>query len=101
MIRPLRDLLVIRRAPGHEPPEMLGGIHLPDYRTRTDEPGIRLSNATGAVCEVLAAGPKCDVKVGQLVHVKDYGGHLAGDEFTHDGKTLTIIRERDLNGICT
>lgn len=98
-IRPLRDLLVIRRAPGYAPPETIGGIFLPDYRKSHDEPGILLRNATGAVCEVLAAGPKAEVKVGQLVHVKDYGGHLAGDEVTVKGETVVIIRERDLNGL--
>lgn len=89
MIRPLRDLIVIRPL---AVPGKVGLIHLPDL-------GMS-SNKSGCVCEVIAAGPKVEAAfVGVKVHVPAYGSHPAGDEVVCEGETLTIIRERDINGI--
>jgi co-chaperonin GroES (HSP10) len=89
MIRPLRDLLVIRP---EKTPGMVGGIHLPD---------LGLSGNKGSVyCRVVAAGPKVELaKVGTRVLVESYGSHPAGDEVVCEGEKLTIIRERDLVGV--
>lgn len=89
MIRPLRDLLVIRPL---KQPGMIGLIHIPDTE--------RCRDKTGVWAEVVAAGPKVELAhVGTKVHVAAYGSHLAGDEVTVDGEVLTLIRERDINGV--
>lgn len=89
MIRPLRDLLVIEpeKAPG-----MIGLIHVPD---RGDS-----GNKTGCICRVVAAGPQVELaKVGRSVLVQAYGAQPAGDQVSFDGRTLTLIRERDIDGV--
>ena len=89
MIRPLRDLLIIRpdRTPG-----MVGLIHLPDLVTS--------GNKSSCICTVVAAGPKVELAtVGKKVLVESYGIKPAGDEVTVDGETMTMIRERDLVGV--
>ena len=91
MIRPLRDLLVIRP---EKTPGMVGLIHLPDLGTS--------ANKSGCICVVVAAGPKAEhAKVGTRVVVPAYGSHPAGDEVVCDGEKLTLIRERDIIGIAT
>ena len=88
-IRPLRDLLVIRAL---VQPGMIGGIHIPDSGLQRDK--------TGVWAEVVAAGPDVELaKVGTRVHVCAYGSHLAGDEIVVGGETVTMIRERDVNGV--
>ena len=89
MIRPLRDLLIIRP---EKPPGMVGALHLPD---------IGLSgNKSGCPCVVVAAGPKVELAtVGKRVLVPAYGSHPAGDEVQFGGETLTLIRERDIHGV--
>lgn len=108
MIRPLRDLLVIK--PEKEP-GMLGLLVIPDMGTS--------SNKTSCVCKVMAVGPgfhpviqegnnkgllrshfvKTTAKVGDRVLVPAYGSHPAGDEVICDGETMTMIQERDIVGI--
>jgi co-chaperonin GroES (HSP10) len=90
MIRPLQDWLVIEQI--GQPPGKFGDIFIPDTE--------RLSQATGSYARVLAAGPACLVaKKGSKVWVKAYGSHLAGDEIIHEGKTVTMIREKHVEGI--
>ena len=89
MIRPLRDLLVIRP---EKTPGMIGAIHIPDLGTS--------QNKNGCVCEVLAAGPNVELaKVGTRVLVQAYGSKPAGDEVMVDGVPMTLIRERDIAGV--
>ena len=89
MIRPLRDLLVIRP---DKKPGMVGALHLPD---------IGLSgNKSDVTCTVVAAGPKVELAMaGTKVLVPAYGEHPAGDEVMCDGEKLTLIRERDIIGV--
>lgn len=122
MIRPLRDILVLR--PLTEPGRY-GSLYLPD---------LELSgNKSSVTCEVLAAGPghherhlegskakvpgadtgdtwrgrykrrfhPTTVKPGDRVSIVSYGAHCAGEEIRHEGETLVLIRERDINGIAT
>lgn len=92
MIRPLRDLLVIR--PIGKPPGKIGDIYIPDLGTS--------QNKNGCICEVLAAGPKVELaKVGSHVHVMAYGEKPAGDEVTINGEKCIMIRERDITGVVT
>ena len=89
MIRPLRDILVIRP---DKQPGTIGLLHLPDMGTS--------SNKSGCVCEVLAAGPKVELaKVGTKVLVPAYGSHPAGEEVICDGQRVILLRERDIHGI--
>jgi co-chaperonin GroES (HSP10) len=89
MIRPLRDLLVIRP---EKTPGKVGLLHLPDMGSS--------SNKSGCICKVVAAGPKTVLaKVGDRILVQAYGSHPAGDEVMCDGETLTMIRERDIDGV--
>lgn len=91
MIRPLRDLLVIRP---DKTPGMVGLIHLPDLVTS--------GNKSSCVCTVVAAGPRVELAtVGSKVLVESYGIKPAGDEVECEGETLTMIRERDLVGVLT
>ena len=90
-IKPLRDLLVIR--PVKEPGK-IGLLYVPNI-------GMS-SNKSGCVCEVVAAGPKVELaKVGTRVLVQAYGSHPAGDEVRVGDEILTLIRERDLDGVLT
>ena len=89
MIRPMRDVLVLRPLTR---PGMVGLIVIPDSGRQRDK--------TGGYCEVVAAGPKSVLaKEGAIVHVTAYGDHYAGEEFQHEGETLVLIRERDINGV--
>lgn len=89
MIRPLRDVLVLEPM---EKPGKIGLIIIPDNE--------KLSNKTGGECRVLAAGPQCVLaKKGDRVHVTAYGSQYAGEPFEHEGKKITLLRERDINGV--
>lgn len=91
MIRPLRDMLVLRVV---APPGKIGLIHIPDTERQEDK--------TAAWCEVVAAGPKVELAhVGKKVHIHGYGSHTAGVEIDHQGEKLVLIRERDINGVLT
>ena len=89
MIRPIRDILVL------EPetvPGMVGLLHIPDNG--------KLANKTGGLCRVVAAGPACVLaKPGDRVHVTAYGSAYAGEPFDHEGRKVTLLRERDINGV--
>ena len=93
MIRPLRDMLLLR--PIGEPPGKVGLIHIPD--------GDRLSQATGLRAEVVEAGPKVELATkGKTVYVKAYGSHAASDmEVEHGGEKMFLLRERDIVGVFT
>lgn len=89
MIRPLRDLLLLRPL---AKPGMIGSIHIPDFEKQ--------ANKTGGWCEVVAAGPKVELAhVGKRVHIAAYGAHWAGDEVIVEGEKLVLIRERDIDGV--
>lgn len=89
MIRPIRDVLVLE--PLHAP-GMIGLIHIPDFKKQ--------ANKTGGLCKVIAAGKDCVLaKPGDTVHVDAYGTAYAGDPFEYEGKKLTLLRERDINGV--
>lgn len=89
MIRPLRDMLVLEPL---EKPGMVGLLHIPDFEKQ--------ANKTGGYCKVLAAGPNCVLaKKGDTVHVEAYGNSYAGEPFEHEGKKVTLIRERDVTGV--
>ncbi len=89
-MKPLRDMLLLT---DKIPPGMIGLILVPDIGTS--------ANKSGCFCEVLAAGPKCElVKVGDTVHVSAYGSHPASElELEYQGKKCFLIRERDVNGV--
>lgn len=91
MIRPLRDLLVLRPIGGA--PNKVGAIWLPDLQTARTAGSGRLT--------VLAAGPKClAVKPLDVVAVKAYDGEYANDTLVeHEGEKLVVIRERDIIGV--
>lgn len=89
MIRPLRDLLVLRPK---AKPGMVGLIIIPDSGKQRDK--------TGGFCEVMAAGPLAtETPVGTVVHVTAYGDKFAGEEVNCGGETLLMIRARDVNGV--
>lgn len=89
MIRPLRDILVLEP---ETTPGMIGLIHIPDFKKQ--------ANKTGGYCKVISAGPACLLaKVGDRVHVDAYGTAYAGNPFEHEGRKLTLLRERDINGV--
>ena len=90
MIRPLRDYVVVRKL--GDQAGMIGLIHIPDTE--------KLANKTGTWAEVIAAGKDVrDAHVGRKVHVTVYGSHLAGVEIEEAGEKLSMLRERELNGI--
>src|SRR5690349_9888629 len=92
-LRPLRDLLYVRRE-AHA--GKIGSIHLPDFSTRREAMKPRRA-------VVLAAGPGYwhqkghwvpnDIKPGQTVLL----GQAAGDWWTHDLVHL-IVRREDVLG---
>lgn len=89
MIRPLRDVLVLRPL---AQPGKIGLLHIPDTEKQRDK--------TGAWAEVVAAGPDVVLATkGKTVHVHAYGSHPAGEEFIYGGEKLYLIRERDINGV--
>ena len=105
MIKPMRDLLVLRLV---TQPGKVGALWMPDTDMQ--------SATTSCVCEVLAAGPgaqrtdskgkprgpviPCTAKAGDKVVVKAYGSHPACEqEFEHEGEMLFIERERNIVGI--
>lgn len=89
MITPLRDILVLRPT---AQPGMVGKIHIPDTGNLKDK--------TGVECIVLAAGKDAVLaKPGDRVHIAAYGKHPAGEQFVHEGEMLTLIKERDINGV--
>jgi co-chaperonin GroES (HSP10) len=91
VIRPLRDLLVLRPIIDDKL-GMVGGLYMPEIG--------KLSCKTSGVCEVLAAGPKCiAVEKGSFVAVPVYDKSFAGDEVLVGSEKVLMIRERDLIGV--
>jgi co-chaperonin GroES (HSP10) len=90
VIKPLRDLLVLRVV---KEPGKVGRLFVPDLGTS--------QNKNGCVCEVVAAGPKAVLaKKGDQVHVPAYGDKPASEmEITHEGEKLILIAERDITGV--
>jgi co-chaperonin GroES (HSP10) len=91
MIRPLRDLLLLK--PLTQDTGLIGGIHMPEVGS--------LRCKGGAVCEVLAKGKDAETPVGSRVHIPAYDKGLAGEPVEVDGVKMTLIRERDINGVLT
>ncbi len=112
MIRPLRDLLVLR--PINRTPGKVGYLWMPDCGNA--------DLATSGLCEVVAVGPgaravrfedrrrrrvvrkgpfvPCACKVGDRVQLKAYDGKYAHERIVeHEGEQLIIVRERDIVGI--
>lgn len=76
-LRPLQDWLIL--APEHKA-EKIGNILLPD------------NARTYGRCPVVAAGPDCELKVGQVVYLQKF---VDGEfKFTLNGRTVFAIRER-------
>ena len=86
MIRPLRDNIVVEpiTAPG-----MVGLIHIPDVKKSTKNQTFNYGTIISAGKDVVLAKP------GVKVLVSEY----AGDPFTHEGKQVFIMRERDIVGV--
>lgn len=83
-MRPINDRVVIEPAPAEETSK--GGIILPDNVKEKPQRGV-----------VVAVGPgkddkKMTVQVGDTVMY----GKYAGQEISHDGKDLIIMREDDI-----
>jgi co-chaperonin GroES (HSP10) len=113
LIRPLRDILVLRVLPQER--TKVGGLYMPETGDAAFANTIR--------CEVLAAGPgmlrdvnqrtarltkpkqafiPTTAKVGDTVLVKSYDGKPAGEKIENPddpAETLVLIRERDISGI--
>ena len=85
MIKPLRDLLLVRHL---AKPGMIGLIHIPDVTKST-------KNQTFVQAEVVAAGPAATVPKGATVLVSEY----FGDEVKDDGVKYHLGRERDIVGV--
>ena len=92
MIKPLRDLLVLRVV---KEPGKVGRLFVPDLGTS--------QNKNGCICEVVAAGPKAVLaNKGSKVHVAAYGDKPSSDmEIDHEGEKLVLISERDITGVLT
>jgi chaperonin GroES len=91
-LRPLQDLVVIRRVAAEE--KTVGGIFIPDTAQAKPVEG-----------EVVAAGPGARSEDGKLhplgVEVGDrvLFGKWSGTEIKLDGEELIIIKESDLLGV--
>ena len=73
---------------------MIGNIHVPEL--------AQLSGKTSCVCEVMAAGKDCtEVKRGDRVKVSVYDKKAAATEIEHEGKKYLLMRERDIDALCT
>lgn len=79
-ITPVQDYLILRPIKEDEVQE---GIHIPD-------------NARNyGLCPVVAAGPKCQLKAGDVVYIQKFvEGEL---QFTFNGDRVYCIRERHVN----
>jgi co-chaperonin GroES (HSP10) len=86
MLRPLRDLILVRPC---SPVRMVGMLHIPDSQQSA-------RNQTFHHATVLAAGPLVKQAVtGKSVFISD----LAGDELQIDGERVFLLREKDIVGI--
>jgi len=88
MIKPLRDMIAVEHI---EAPGKVGLLYIPDVTKST-------KNQTFHRAKVLAVGREvATVKPTDVVMISEY----AGDPFTVDGKTVHLMRERDIVGIVT
>lgn len=80
-IRPLQDWVVLR--PIKEKAKTAGGILLPENAREYGR------------CPVVAVGPRCDLKVGQVVFIQKF---VEGEaKFALNGEVVYMCRERHLN----
>ena len=80
-IRPLQDWLILR--PLKEPAKTKGGILLPENARDYGR------------CPVVAAGPKCELKVGDVVFIQKF---VEGEfKFELNGVPVYALRERHCN----
>jgi chaperonin GroES len=91
-LRPLRDLVVIRRVAAEE--KTVGGIFIPDTAQEKPVEGEVVSAGPGARSEDGKIHP-LDVEVGDRVLF----GKWSGTEIKFDGEELIIIKESDLLGV--
>jgi chaperonin GroES len=91
-LRPLQDLVVIRRVAAEE--KTVGGIFIPDTAQEKPVEGEVLAAGPGARSEDGKIHP-LDVEVGDRVLF----GKWSGTEIKLDGEELIIIKESDLLGV--
>jgi chaperonin GroES len=91
-LRPLQDLVVIRRVAAEE--KTVGGIFIPDTAQEKPVEGEVLAAGPGARSEDGKIHP-LDVEVGDRVMF----GKWSGTEIKLDGEELVIIKESDLLGV--
>jgi chaperonin GroES len=91
-LRPLQDLVVIRRVAAEE--KTVGGIFIPDTAQEKPVEGEVVAAGPGARSEDGRIHP-LDVEVGDRVLF----GKWSGTEIKLDGEELIIIKESDLLGV--
>jgi chaperonin GroES len=91
-LRPLQDLVVIRRVAAEE--KTMGGIFIPDTAQEKPVEGEVVAAGPGARSEDGKIHP-LDVEVGDRVLF----GKWSGTEIKLDGEELIIIKESDLLGV--
>ncbi len=91
-LRPLQDLVVIRRVAAEE--KTVGGIFIPDTAQEKPVEGEVVAAGPGARSEDGKIYP-LDVEVGDRVLF----GKWSGTEIKLDGEELIIIKELDLLGV--
>jgi chaperonin GroES len=91
-LRPLQDLVVIRRVAAEE--KTVGGIFIPDTAQEKPVEGEVVAAGPGARSEDGKIHP-LDVEVGDRVLF----GKWSGTEIKLDGEELIIIKESDLLGV--
>jgi chaperonin GroES len=91
-LRPLQDLVVIRRVAAEE--KTTGGIFIPDTAQEKPVEGEVVAAGPGARSEDGKIHP-LDVEVGDRVLF----GKWSGTEIKLDGEELIIIKESDLLGV--
>jgi|SRR5882672_469786 len=80
-IRPLQDWVVLEVI--KEPAKTKGGILLPENAREYGR------------CPVVAVGPRCDLKVGDVVYIQKF---VEGEvKFELNGKSVYMSREKHLN----
>lgn len=92
MIKPLGENILVRILTKQL--GMIGTLHIPEM-------GL-LSGKTSCECLVLAVGKDVkEIKPGDKVQLSVYDKKAAGTEVEYHGEKLTLIRERDVNGLIT
>ena len=91
-LRPLQDLVVIRRVAAEE--KTVGGIFIPDTAQEKPVEGEVIAAGPGARSEDGKIHP-LDVEVGDRVLFAKW----SGTEIKLDGEELIIIKESDLLGV--